>query len=150
LFPRTNRRVAAGSHKFGRATLPHETFTVGDDSGFKTFPLIAKAGSLALWNGAVWHGSLPRTKPGLRVTLVQTYFRTYMRPVMLYDRQLSQDFLDANPELADVVGAPTEGSPGRNLYPYEQTPNSGGGRDTWKGDERRTPGFMNTGRDPYA
>ena len=102
------------------------------------------------------HGGRPIQAPallhhvGLRVTLVQTYFRTYMRPVMLYDRQLSQDFLDANPELAEVVGAPTEGSPGRNLYPYEQTPNSGGGRDTWKGDERRTPGFMNTGRDPYA
>jgi hypothetical protein len=69
-----------GSHKYGRATLPHETMSVGDDSGFKTFPLIGKAGSLALWNGAVWHASLPRYKPGLRVTLVQNYFRTYMRP----------------------------------------------------------------------
>ena len=51
-----------GSHKFGRATLPHETATFGDDdnNGFKMFPLIGKAGSLALWNGAVWHASLPR------------------------------------------------------------------------------------------
>ena len=70
----------ACSHKFGRATLPHETMSLGDDSGFKTFPLIGKKGSLALWNGAVWHASLPRYKPGLRVTLVQNYFRTYMRP----------------------------------------------------------------------
>eukprot|EP01050_Picozoa_sp_SAG11_P004134 SAG11_NODE_257_length_11556_cov_8.547176_1_plen_68_part_00 len=52
------------------------------------FPLIGKAGLLALWNGAVWHASPPRYEPGLRVTLVQNYFRTYMRPQAMYDRQL--------------------------------------------------------------
>eukprot|EP00665_Eupelagonemidae_sp_cell47_P001904 gene1904-8478_t len=34
-----------GSHKFARATLPHEG---AGDKGFKTFPLIGKSGSLAL------------------------------------------------------------------------------------------------------
>ena len=97
----------AGSHKFGRATLPHETFTLGDDNGFQTFPLIGKAGSLALWNGAVWHASLPRHKPGLRVTLVQNYFRTYMRPQAMYDRQLPAEFLEANPELASSAPNPS-------------------------------------------
>ena len=97
----------AGSHKFGRATLPHETFTLGDDNGFQTFPLIGKAGSLALWNGAVWHASLPRHKPGLRVTLVQNYFRTYMRPQAMYDRQLPAEFLKANPELASSAPNPS-------------------------------------------
>ena len=96
-----------GSHKFGRATLPHETFTLGDDNGFQTFPLIGKAGSLALWNGAVWHASLPRHKPGLRVTLVQNYFRTYMRPQAMYDRQLPAEFLEANPELASSAPNPS-------------------------------------------
>ena len=97
----------SGSHKFGRATLPHETFTLGDDNGFQTFPLIGKAGSLALWNGAVWHASLPRHKPGLRVTLVQNYFRTYMRPQAMYDRQLPAGFLEANPELASSAPNPS-------------------------------------------
>ncbi len=53
--------------------------------GFKTFPLHGKAGSLALWNGAAWHGSVPRTKDGLRVTLVQNFFRTYMRTMRNYE-----------------------------------------------------------------
>ena len=44
-----------GSHKYGRATLTHETNL--ENTPFKTFPLIGEAGSLAIWNGAVWHGS---------------------------------------------------------------------------------------------
>ena len=42
-----------GSHKYGRATLPHEAATASLDgkNGFKAFPLVGKAGSLALWNG---------------------------------------------------------------------------------------------------
>jgi hypothetical protein len=120
-----------GSHKYGRATLPHETDL--KTTPFKTFPLIAKAGSLAIWNGATWHASVPRTTPGLRVTLVQNYMRTYMRPQHLYDRATSPQLLQKFPELARLVGEP--------LYPYinPQQP-----------DRSRVPGFKKTGTDAFA
>lgn len=122
---------APGSHKYGRATLPHEADLA--TTAIRTVPLIAKAGSLAIWNGATWHGSLPRTKDGLRVTLVQNYMRTYMRPQALYDRTVSPQLRQKHPELDRVVGRP--------LYPYIDPQNV---------DGSRVAPFMATGTDPYA
>ena len=120
-----------GSHKYGRATLTHETNL--ENTPFKTFPLIAPAGSLAIWNGAVWHGSVKRTKPGLRVTLVQNFMRPYMRPQHEYDRTTSADLIERYPELGRIIGKP--------LYPYEDSQNPA--------PDRIAP-FMLAGRDPYA
>ena len=120
-----------GSHKYGRATLTHEANL--DNTPFKTFPLIAEAGSLAIWNGAVWHGSVPRSNEGLRVTLVQNYMRSYMRPQHEYDRTTSPELLEKHPELARLIGKP--------LYPYLDSQNP---------DPDRIAPFMLAGRDPYA
>jgi Phytanoyl-CoA dioxygenase (PhyH) len=120
-----------GSHKYGRATLPHETDLA--TSPFKSFPLIAEAGSLAIWNGATWHASVPRTKDGLRVTLVQNYMRSYMRPQHLYDRDTSPQLLQKYPELARLVGKP--------LYPYENPMGP---------DYSRVGPFKLTGTDQFA
>jgi hypothetical protein len=120
-----------GSHKYGRATLPHEARL--DDTPFKTFPLIAKAGSLAIWNGATWHGSVPRTKSGLRVTLVQNYFRPYMRTMRNYDGAVSPQLLQKYPELERAIGKP--------LYPYA---------DPQAPDYTRVPLIRIAGTDPYA
>lgn len=122
---------APGTHKYGRATLPHESDL--SNTPIRTVPLIAKAGSLAIWNGATWHGSLPRNKDGLRITLVQNYMRTYMRPQALYDRTVSPQLRQKFPELDRVVGKP--------LYPYMDPQNVDG--------ERVAP-FIHTGTDPYA
>lgn len=120
-----------GSHKYGRATLPHESNLAA--TAFKTFPLIAKAGSLAIWNGATWHGSVPRTKSGLRVTLVQNYFRPYMRTMRNYDGNVSPQLLQKYPELERAIGKP--------LYPYDnpQAP-----------DGSRVAPLMRAGTDPFA
>lgn len=120
-----------GSHKYGRATLPHEANLA--DTPFKTIPLVAEAGSLAIWNGATWHGSVPRTNRGLRVTLVQNYMRSYMRPQHVYDADTSPQLLQKYPELERVIGKP--------LYPYAnpQAP-----------EPARIAPFMRTGTDPYA
>jgi hypothetical protein len=120
-----------GSHKYGRATLPHEADL--DSSPFKTFPLIAEAGSLAIWNGATWHASVPRKKPGLRITLVQNYMRSYMRPQHVYDGDVSPQLLQKYPELERIVGAP--------LYPYKNAQGP---------DRQRIAPFMRTGTDPFA
>ena len=43
-----------------------------------------KQGSIAMWNGATWHGSTPRTAPGKRTSLHNTYCRNYLRPLESY------------------------------------------------------------------
>lgn len=120
-----------GSHKYGRATLPHEIDL--DGTPFKTVPLIGKAGSMAIWHGATWHGSTPRTKPGLRITLVQNYMRSYMRPQHLYEKEASPEMIAKYPELERLIGEP--------LYPY---------RDPMGPDRSRIAPFIRTGTDPFA
>ncbi|MDA1075184.1 MAG: phytanoyl-CoA dioxygenase family protein [Proteobacteria bacterium] len=119
-----------GSHHFGRATLPHESDL--EKTSFKTVPLIAKAGSLAIWNGATWHASVARTNPGIRVTLVQNYMRSYMRVQHNYEGT-SPQLLLKYPELALLIG--------KALYPYEDSQNP---------DPGRISPFMRTGTDPFA
>lgn len=121
-----------GSHKFGRATLPHETNLTS--TPFKTVPLIGKAGSLAIWNGATWHGAATRRKKGLRVTLAQTYYRPYMRTIANYCGRLSPQLLQKYPELERVVGKP--------LYPFDDL--QGGP------DYERAATMMHAGTDPFA
>jgi ectoine hydroxylase-related dioxygenase (phytanoyl-CoA dioxygenase family) len=120
-----------GSHKYGRATLPHEGNL--ETTSFKTFPLIGRAGSLAIWNGATWHGSTPRKKPGLRVTLVQNYFRPYMRTMANYRGRLSPQLLQKYPELDRAIGRP--------LYPYD---------DPQGPESDRIAPLMRAGTDPWA
>jgi len=120
-----------GSHHYGRATLPHEAGL--EDTPFKFVPLIAKAGSLAIWNGATWHASLPRTNQGLRITLVQNYMRSYMRPQHNYEQGTSAELVEKYPELKRVIG--------RSLYPYEDSRNP---------EPSRIAPFMRTGTDPFA
>ncbi len=120
-----------GSHRYGRATLPHEANLAA--TGLKTVPLIGKAGSLAIWNGATWHGSVPRTKPGLRVTLVQNYFRPYMRTMINYRGKISPQLLQKFPELDRVIGKP--------LYPYD---------DPQGPEPSRIAPLMRAGTDPFA
>ena len=120
-----------GSHRYGRATLPHEADTT--NTPFSCVPLIAKAGSLALWNGATWHASKPRSKPGLRITLVQNYMRSYMRPQHNYEIGTSPQLLEKYPDLESIIG--------KALYPYEDSRNP---------EPARIKPFMDTGTDPFA
>lgn len=119
-----------GSHRYGRATLPHEKSV--DDTPFETVPLIAEAGSVAIWHGSTWHGSLPRTTPGLRVTLVQVFMRMHMRPVHLWEDEVDPALIEKYPELKRVLG--------EHLYPYKEHNHN---------PERVGP-FMDTGTDPFA
>ena len=121
-----------GSHRFGRATLPHEQSL--DDSPFPVVTLEGEAGSLAVWHGATWHGSRPRSNAGIRVTLVQVYMRMHMRPIHNWQREeVSENLLKKYPELERVLGL-------ESLYPYkEENP-----------DPSRVGPFMKTGTDPFA
>lgn len=118
-----------GSHHYGRATLPHEMDA--SDSSFPRLPLLGKAGSLAIWHGGTWHGAVPRTTPGVRVTLTQVFMRRYMRPMHLWDRDLEPGFLDTRPELAKLLG--------RHLYPFREA-----------NDPTQIPAMVRPGTDPFA
>ena len=118
-----------GSHRFGRATLPHETKL--SSTPFKTVPLVGKAGSLALWHGATWHASVPRTKPGLRVTLVQVFMRRHMQRIHMWEDELSPQFTQKHPELQRLFGC--------HMYPFKEGP-----------DRDRNQEMIVTGTDPFA
>lgn len=67
-------------------------------------PIVAPKGSLALWNGNVWHGNYPRQIEGERVVLHLTYTRVGFAPVEDY-RHLGDDWLQGKPpELATLLG----------------------------------------------
>ena len=120
-----------GSHHYGRATLPHEQDV--DSTPFKTITLKAKAGSMAIWHGSTWHGSMPRNKPGLRVTLVQTYMRMHMRPIQPWSvEDFSPELRAKYPELERLLTP--------HMYPWE---------DEHDHPERQAP-FILTGTDPFA
>ena len=121
-----------GSHRFGRATLPHESSL--ENNPFPVVPLEGEAGSLAVWHGSTWHGSTPRSNPGLRVTLVQVFMRMHMRPIHHWQRdEINSDLLERYPELERVLGL-------ESLYPYKEHNDH---------PERVGP-FMKTGTDPFA
>ena len=119
-----------GSHRYGRATLPHEEDI--EKTPFQTVPLIGEAGSLAIWNGATWHASVPRTNPGLRVTLVQVFMRRHMQRIHHWEDELEPDFVEKHPALERVLG--------QHMYPFGA---SGPDRD-------RVKMMTDTGTDPFA
>ena len=55
-------------------------------------------GSIAMWNGATWHGSTPRTAPGKRTSLHNTYCRNYIRPLEQY-QDIEASILARNPPM---------------------------------------------------
>ena len=106
-----------GSHLFGRPPFAHEEDFTREDSPYRVVPLNAREGSLAVWHGATWHGALPRTSPGLRVTLVMAWMRSYMKPIQDW-RESDPEFLDRHPELARLLGL-------EHLYPFKYEEEAG-------------------------
>ncbi len=83
-----------GSHKWGRHPVGAESTDLS-----QTVAIEAPAGSVLIWHGNSWHGALPRTAPGLRISLVTFFSRHYIRPPKeTYSSKLTQAILDRNPE----------------------------------------------------
>ena len=106
-----------GSHLFGRAPFAHEEDFTREGSPYPVVPLSAREGSLAVWHGATWHGALPRTTPGLRVTLVMAWMRSYMKPIQDW-REIGPELLDRHPELPRLLGL-------EHLYPFKYEEEAG-------------------------
>src|SRR5207248_1952206 len=103
--------LVPGSHNWGRIPTGLEVAHWLPNAPVRSVPLIAPAGSLAVWHGNLWHGSIDRTNPGLRITLIYYWMRSYMRPITLWQDEVPEDLLDRHPELERVLGFD-------NPYPY--------------------------------
>ena len=73
--------IVPGSHRFGRRPDPYEADHLKHDALVPAIPVEVKAGSLIVWGGTTWHGSYPRTAPGVRLTIVMAFCRSYMKTI---------------------------------------------------------------------
>lgn len=63
------------------------------------------AGSVAVWDGSLWHGNWPRTLPGERVVLHVAYTRLMMRPMESYPPAVEEALIAAHGEdMAQLLG----------------------------------------------
>ncbi|SVA11625.1 uncharacterized protein METZ01_LOCUS64479 [marine metagenome] len=67
--------VVPGSHRLRR------TPTAEEVDGAQSVPIETEKGDVAVWDGAIWHGSYPRKIPGTRTVLHATYQRLYTQPI---------------------------------------------------------------------
>ena len=90
-------RFVPGSHHLRR-------HPVGDEGEAEATPAEAPAGSIILWDGAVWHGNGPRSLDGERVVLHLTCNRHNVRPIESY-ADIDPAVLDRNPpEFGRLLG----------------------------------------------
>jgi ectoine hydroxylase-related dioxygenase (phytanoyl-CoA dioxygenase family) len=92
-------KVIPGSHKKRRHPLPDE---IVEQKG--AIPIECSSGSLAMWDGSVWHSNYPRKIEGDRVVIHITFCRLALRPVESYDH-LDEEWLKDKPkELSTLLG----------------------------------------------
>ncbi len=104
--------LVPGSHR-GRMPRPDESQAhVNAHDHINPVPVEGPAGSLAVWNGAMWHGSMRRTKPGMRITLVNVWQRVFMRPIERR-KQISREQVERWPDLPRLLGY-------ERIYPYQE------------------------------
>ena len=90
-------RFVPGSHHLRRQP-------IGDEGEAFGVPAEAPAGSIILWDGAVWHGNGPRSLPGERVVLHLTCNRHNIRPIESY-YDIDASILERNDhEFARLLG----------------------------------------------
>ena len=92
-------KVIPGSHKKRRHPLPDE---IVDQKG--VIPIECSAGSLAMWDGSVWHSNYPRKIEGDRVVIHITFCRLALRPVESYDHLDNEWLKDKPNELSTLLG----------------------------------------------
>jgi len=84
-------RVIPGTHVHRRHPNPQE-MAAAEGAIATECP----AGSVAFWDGSIWHGNWKRTVPGRRVVVHMTYARMSLRPVENYGF-LGEDWLKDKP-----------------------------------------------------
>jgi hypothetical protein len=86
--------IVPGSHKWARPSASTNLVPCADPYPDGTIPVECPAGSLIVWHGNTWHGSYPRTTPGLRVGVIVYFCRWWIRPQHLFHGFASKEGLE--------------------------------------------------------
>ncbi|TDC85496.1 hypothetical protein E1193_02340 [Micromonospora sp. KC606] len=85
--------VFPGTHKLC-TDVPHEFEMAHDHPDLRVIE--AEAGSVIIWHGGLWHGAMPRTAPGKRVTLVMPMIRYHLLPQEVFFASTTREMLERN------------------------------------------------------
>ena len=95
-YTRDNGAVCVwpGSHRWGKPVPPDMTMA-HDHPEIRV--LEVPAGSVIIWHGSLWHGAVPRTADGRRMTLVLPHVRDPIQPQELFWASVTPDMIERNP-----------------------------------------------------
>ena len=98
--------VPASQH-IGHRVLPHDTNVA--NTPYPLVRLEAKAGSVVIWQGGTFHSAMPRTRPGLRISINENYTRPWVQgrnadSYIPNSPRLTPELLERHPELKRVLG----------------------------------------------
>ena len=94
--------VMPGSHRWG-INVPPEMQQAHDHPDLEV--LEVPKGSVIAWHGSLWHGALPRTTEGQRVTLVMPFVRDHVQTQELYWATATPEMVERNPaRFATLIG----------------------------------------------
>ncbi len=108
--------VWPGSHRWGRP-VPADLEMAHDHEDLEVLEI--PRGSVIAWHGSLWHGALPRTTEGERVTLVTPFVRDHIQAQELYWATATPEMIERNPaRYGTLVGLTSK-------WPWirEETPN---------------------------
>ena len=92
--------VVPGSHRHRRMPMVEEAAAKEG-----AIAIECPAGSVAVWDGSVWHGNWPRTIPGERVVLHVSYTRLMMRPMESYPPEIEDRLIAEHGDgMAQLLG----------------------------------------------
>ena len=103
-YTRANGAVCVwpGSHRFCRP-VPPELRMAHDHEEIEV--LEVPKGSVIVWHGSLWHGAVPRTEAGERVTLVLPHVRDHIQAQELFWATATPEMIERNPaRLCTLVG----------------------------------------------
>lgn len=98
--------IVPGSHRYCRhpGELEQPQFMGGAMDDAMATPVLAKAGSIAVFTGNTWHGTYPKTSDSNRVHIATAFCRNYVNPAESY-QDLPDDIVAARgPEFARLIG----------------------------------------------
>lgn len=93
--------VVPGTHRLRRPPSPEESTGKLADA----VSIEAPAGSVAIWDGAVWHGNTPRTAPGERAVLHVSYGRLGYQSFHDFSYVSDEFRKAASPQMRALLGA---------------------------------------------
>jgi|TARA_Y100000588_G_scaffold129004_1_gene141299 hypothetical protein len=108
-YTRENGAVCVwpGSHLKGQP-VPPELTMAHDREEIRV--LEVPKGSVIVWHGSLWHGAVPRTSTGRRMTLVLPHVRDAIQPQELFWASTTEEMIERNaPRFATLMGLTSAG-----------------------------------------